>query len=172
MDKMGIGSNIGEERGAGRERQGTTGGGGQGKGVPFACEREMAHHRLSLRRCGGDYLLGLNPEGESLTADPYGGRDGSEGRAGLGCLGVVSWSVSVLPKASPELPRRRDPEGYDCVSGVDLGLGRRKAEDTDRVGEDLPGTLLSPWVRGGCGGGDGLSEDDGGKKWRGLPRGG
>jgi hypothetical protein len=29
-------------------------------------------------------LLGLNPEGESLTADPCGGRDGSEGMAGLG----------------------------------------------------------------------------------------
>ena len=48
--------------------------------------------------------MGLNPEGESLTADPCGGRDGSEGRAGLGCLVSVSWSVSVLPKASPDPP--------------------------------------------------------------------
>ena len=128
--------------------------------------------------------MGLNPEGESLTADPCGGRDGSEGRAGLGCLVSVSGSVSVLPKASPDPPRRRAPEGSDCVSGEDLGLGRGKAEDadrggedvletgevedTDRVGEDVPWTLLAPWVRGG---GDGVCGDDGGKKWRGLPRG-
>ena len=45
-----------------------------------------------------------------------------------------------------------------------MGLGRGKAEDTDKVGEDLPGTLLSPWVRGGCDGRDGVSGDDGGKK--------
>ncbi len=77
-------------------------------------------------------LLGLNPEGESLTAEPCGGQNGSEGRADLGCLVAVSWSVSVLPKASPDPPRRCAPEGYDCVSGEDLGWGRGKAEDTDR----------------------------------------
>ncbi len=73
-------------------------------------------------------LLGLNPEWESLTADPCGGRDGSEGRAGLGCLVAVSWSVSVWPKASPDPSRRRAPEGYDCVSREDLGLGRGRGK--------------------------------------------
>ena len=59
-----------------------------------------------------------------------------------------------------------------------MGLGRGKAEDadrggedvletgevedTDRVGEDVPWTLLAPWVRGG---GDG---DDGGKNGEGF----
>jgi hypothetical protein len=85
-------------------------------------------------------LLGLNPEGESLIADPCGGRDFSEGRVGLGYLVSVSGSVSVLPKASPDPPRRRAPEGSDCVLGEVLGLGRGKAEDTDRVGEDVPET--------------------------------
>ncbi len=33
VGKMGIWNNVGEERGAGRERQGTTGGGGQGRAV-------------------------------------------------------------------------------------------------------------------------------------------
>ncbi len=47
-------------------------------------------------------------------------------------------------------------------------MGRGKAEDTDRVGRDVPWTLLAPWVRGG---GDGVCGNDGGKKWRRLPRG-
>jgi hypothetical protein len=70
---------------------------------------------------------------------------------GLGCLGAMSGTVSFLPKASPGHPRRRAPEGYDCVSGEDLrlGRGRGKAEDTYRVGGNSPGTLRSPWVRGG-----------------------
>jgi hypothetical protein len=33
VGKMGIGNNVGEERGTERERQGTTGGSGQGRAV-------------------------------------------------------------------------------------------------------------------------------------------
>ena len=33
MGKMGVGNNIGEERGTGREKQGTTVGSGQGRAV-------------------------------------------------------------------------------------------------------------------------------------------
>jgi hypothetical protein len=53
----------------------------------------------------------------------------------------------------------------DADRGGEDVLETGEVEDTDRVGEDVPWTLLAPWVRGG---GDG---DDGGKKWRGLPRG-
>ena len=56
----------------------------------------------------------------------------------------------------------------DADRGGEDVLETGEVEDTDRVGEDVPWTLLAPWVRGG---GDGVCGDDGGKKWRGLPRG-
>ena len=56
----------------------------------------------------------------------------------------------------------------DADRGGEDVLETGEVEDTDRVGEDVPWTLLAPWVRGG---GDGVCGDDGGKNWRGLPRG-
>ena len=56
----------------------------------------------------------------------------------------------------------------DADRGGEDVLETGEVEDTDRVGEDVPWTLLAPWVRGG---GDGVCGDDSGKKWRGLPRG-
>jgi hypothetical protein len=55
----------------------------------------------------------------------------------------------------------------DADRGGEDVLETGEVEDTDRVGEDVPWTLLAPWVMH-RGGGDG---DDGDKKWRGLPRG-
>ena len=52
----------------------------------------------------------------------------------------------------------------DADRGGEDVLETGEVEDTDRVGEDVPWTLLAPWVRGG---GDGVC----GEKWRGLPRG-
>ena len=43
----------------------------------------------------------------------------------------------------------------DADRGGEDVLETGEVEDTDRVGEDVPWTLLAPWVRGVCDGGDG-----------------
>ena len=53
----------------------------------------------------------------------------------------------------------------DADRGGEDVLETGEVEDTDRVGEDVPWTLLAPWVRGG---GDGVCGDDGGKNGEGF----